>query len=97
MSAEQPTAKERGHRLARAISFAIALSITLSVVTYPRLYASDMHDVAHGLMALLMLGMSACYVHGIGFVPRNAVLRWTFSPWVAWPLVAVAVWGLATR
>lgn len=91
------SAEPGGQRWLRAVSFAIALSITFSVVTYPRLYASDMHDVAHGLMALLMLGMSACYVHGIGFVPRNAVLRWVFSPWVAWPVVAVAAWGLATR
>lgn len=97
MTAEPLASEGRGPRAARAVSFTVALGITLSSVIYPRIYASDMYDVAHGLMALLMLGMSACYVHGIGFVPRHPVLRWVFSPWVAWPVVALAVWGLATR
>ncbi|MEG0820992.1 MAG: cyd operon YbgE family protein [Burkholderiaceae bacterium] len=84
-------------RLARGLSLAVGLAVTASVAVYPRMYATDMQDVPHGLMALLMIGMSACYVHGIGFVPRNPVLRLAFSPLVAWPLVAYAAWAIATR
>jgi predicted membrane protein len=84
-------------RLACLVSFVVALSVTASVVIYPRMFAEDMQDVPHGLMALLMIGMSACYVHGIGFVPHNRILRLAFSPLVAWPLVAYAAWAIATR
>lgn len=84
-------------KLAQLISLLAGLSVTMSVAIYPRMYATDMQDVPHGLMALLMMAMSACYVHGIGFVPHNRVARLVFSPWVAWPLLAYAAWAIATR
>lgn len=95
-AAAQPAAALRA-RAARALSLALALSVTAVVVAAPRLFATSMHDVPHGLLALLMLGMSAAYVHGVGYVPRHRRLRPLAGPLVAWPLVGIAAALLAVR
>jgi predicted membrane protein len=53
--------------------------------------------VPHGFLALLMMGMSAAWVHGFGFVPQNRILRVLFSPLVAWPVILIGVWGVFLR
>lgn len=72
---------------ARAVSFIAALAVTVTVLVFPRLIALDMHTVPHGWLVVLMLGMSFGYVHGIGFIPKNPILKTLFSPVVAWPLM----------
>ena len=80
------------HALARAVSFTAALTITVTVLIFPRLIALDMHTVPHGWLVFLMLGMSFGYVHGIGFVPKNRILQKVFSPIVAWPVMSFGSW-----
>ena len=46
-----------------------------------------MNTVPHGWLVCLLLGMSAAYVHGFGFVPENRYLKFFFSPVAAWPLM----------
>jgi predicted membrane protein len=36
------------------------------------------------VLTLIMWGMSAGFVHGVGFVPRNRVLRVLLGPVIAW-------------
>jgi predicted membrane protein len=84
-------------RAARALSLALALSVTAVVVAAPRLFATSMHEVPHGPLALLMLGMSAAYVHGVGYVPRHRGLRPFAGPLVAWSFIGVAAALLAAR
>ena len=50
----------------RILSFLIALAVAASVILYPRAIASDMTDVPHGWLVLLLIGMSLCFVHGVG-------------------------------
>ena len=57
---------------------------------YPRAIASDMSSVPHGWLVLLLLGMSFCFVYGVGFKARNRFLAFLFSPLVAWTCVGVA-------
>lgn len=95
-AAARPAATLRA-RAARALSLAMALSVTAVVVAAPRLFATSMHDVPHGLLALLLLGMSAAYVHGVGYVPRHRWLRPLAGPLVAWSLIGAAAALLATR
>ena len=71
----------------RILSFLIALSVAAFVIIYPRAIASDMSSVPHGWLVLLLLGMSFCFVYGVGFKARN---RFLFSPLVAWTCVGVA-------
>lgn len=83
--------------LARAASLIAAAVIVAVIVLYPRLVAEDSSSVPHGFLALLLMGMSAAWVHGFGFIPEHRVLRILFSPLVAWPLIAVGVWGVFLR
>ena len=63
----------------RILSFLIALSVAAFVIIYP-----------HGWLVLLLLGMSFCFVYGVGFKARNRFLAFLFSPLVAWTCVGVA-------
>lgn len=73
----------------RILSFLIALAIAGTIIVFPRIISTDMHSVPHGWLVGLMLGMSFCFVYGVGFVPNNRILRVIFSPLVAWPLVII--------
>ena len=93
MSAAATTATARAARAGRALSLVLALSVTAVVVAAPRLLAGSMHEVPHGLL----LGMSAAYVHGVGYVPRRRWLRPLAGPLVAWPLIGATAALLAMR
>ena len=75
--------------LMRTISIVAAAAVTVGVVCFPRIIAVDMHNVPHGWLVCLLLGMSFTYVHGFGFIPENKTLKTLFSPLCAWPLMAL--------
>lgn len=64
----------------RILSFLIALSVAAFVIIYPRAIASDMSSVPHGWLVLLLLGMSFCFVYGVGFKARNSILSLLILP-----------------
>lgn len=73
------------HGWARAVSLVSALALMILVTVLPRgLATPDGNPISHGLLALIMWGMSAGFVHGIGFVPRNRTLRVLLGPIAAW-------------
>lgn len=74
----------------RILSFLIALSVAAFVIIYPRAIASDMTSVPHGWLVLLLLGMSFCFVYGVGLQSQKSILGFLFSPLVAWTCVGVA-------
>lgn len=82
-------------RSARALSLAAALAVTLFVTAYPRFFADTLQQVPHGALVLLMLGVSAAYVHGVGFVPDNRWLKALFGPAAAWAMIGSAACLLA--
>lgn len=43
---------------------------------------------------LIMSGLSAGFVHGVGFRPKNRVLRVALGPYVAWPFMALGLFFL---
>jgi len=70
---------------ARGVSLLAALSLMLLVTLLPRgLTVEDGSPLGHGVLALVMWGLSAGFVHGVGFVPRNRILRVLLGPMVAW-------------
>lgn len=83
--------------LTRAVSLLAALGVAAVVILYPRLVAEDSSSVPHGWLVLLLMGMSAAWVHGFGFVPENRILRVLFSPIVAWPVMLIGAWGVFLR
>jgi predicted membrane protein len=71
---------------ARGVSLATALVLTVLVTLFPRgLAGTGGQPLGHGVLALVMWGLSAGFVHGVGFVPRAAILRVLLGPLVAWP------------
>lgn len=73
---------------ARLLSFALAIGLSSALLIMPQLVAITTHELDHGSLSLAMLGISAGFVHGVGYVPTTLVWRWLFSPYVAWPLMA---------
>jgi predicted membrane protein len=70
---------------ARGLSLATALALMALVTLLPRgLTTADGSPINHGVLSLIMWGMSAGFVHGVGFVPRNPVLRVVLGPVTAW-------------
>lgn len=69
--------------LPRMLSLLLALAMAGMVLTYPKALA----HAGHGMLSLIMLGMSAGFVHGVGFVPEYKLWRILFGPWVAWSLL----------
>jgi cyd operon protein YbgE len=76
----------------RALSLAMALALMPLITLLPRgLTTEDGSAISHGLLSLIMWGMSAGFVHGIGFIPQNRVLRVLLGPVVAWLGMGVAL------
>ena len=78
--------------LLRLVTFLTAVAFAALIVIYPRAIAEDMHDVSHGALVLLLLGMCCGWVYGLGFVPENRWLRRIFNPLVAWALMLLGAW-----
>lgn len=77
---------------ARGVSLVVAFVLMLLVTLAPRaLTVEDGRAIGHGTLMLIMWGMSAGFVHGVGFVPNNAVLRILLGPLAAWPLMALGL------
>lgn len=77
---------------ARGVSLLAALGLMLLVTLLPRgLTVEDGSPLGHGVLMLIMWGMSAGFVHGVGFVPRNRVLRILLGPLAAWLGMAVGL------
>lgn len=77
---------------ARGISLVAAFLLMLLVTLFPRpLTVEDGSPIGHGTLMLIMWGMSAGFVHGVGFVPKNALLRVLLGPWAAWACLAVGL------
>ncbi|MEW6120772.1 MAG: cyd operon YbgE family protein [Pseudomonadota bacterium] len=76
------------HGWARGVSLFSALVLMLLVTLLPRaLTVADGSPIGHGELMLIMWGLSAGFVHGVGFVPKNAALRFLLGPLAAWPLM----------
>jgi cyd operon protein YbgE len=73
---------------ARGISLLAASILALIIMLYPVALSQDGSAPSHGLLALIMLGISAGFIHGVGFTPKAVLWRWLFHPALAWLLMA---------
>lgn len=90
-----PPAVIRGSAVRRA-SLLLAVALMCAITVYPNGFLDHTGAVNHGLATLLMWGIAAGFVHGVGFVPRTRLWRLLLGPWAALPLMAVGV-TLLTR
>ncbi|HEY0663813.1 MAG TPA: cyd operon YbgE family protein [Thiobacillaceae bacterium] len=69
----------------RGVSLASAFCLMLLVTLLPRgLTTADGSPIPHGMLTLVMWGMSAGFVHGVGFTPHHRLLRVLLGPLAAW-------------
>ncbi|MEW6133375.1 MAG: cyd operon YbgE family protein [Pseudomonadota bacterium] len=73
---------------ARAVSLVAAGILALIIMLYPVALSQDGTTPSHGLLTLVMLGISAGFIHGVGFTPRGLAWKWLFHPVLAWLLMA---------
>jgi predicted membrane protein len=77
---------------ARGVSLVSALVLMILVTLLPRgLTTADGNPISHGVLTLIMWGLSAGFVHGVGFVPHNRVLRVLLGPLAAWLWMGVGL------
>jgi predicted membrane protein len=80
--------------MARAIgtaSFFAALAISLALMLFPFLLRHVPGTRLHSALPLMLVGVAGAFVHGIGFVPDNKLLRVLFGPACAWALIVGGV------
>jgi predicted membrane protein len=73
---------------ARLFSLLLAAGLSGTILVLPTLVAGG-----HGQLSLLMWGIAAGFVHGVGYVPVYRVWRWLLGPLVAW-LLMLGVGGM---
>jgi predicted membrane protein len=80
--------------MSRAVSLLLALGASGVLSLAPFIAARSLTGMLHGVLVILMLGISAAFVHGVGFVPRSRIFGIIVSPIVCWPLILLAAAGL---
>ncbi len=75
---------------ARWLSLTLAAALAVLVTVYPPAIA----HMPHGEISLVIWGICAGFVHGMGFDPENRYWRALFSPWIAWLLMGLGIYGM---
>lgn len=76
---------------ARGVSLALAGIMSLLFYTHSQSIATLVTDHGAWLLALLMWSCAIGFIHGVGFVPRHALWRILFSPFIGWPLTLLGI------
>lgn len=71
----------------RLLSLVMAILLSLWLILFPQSIITDGQAPSHWLLLLCMWGIAGGFVHGVGFVPRNAFLQIVLGPIVAWLLI----------
>ena len=77
------------HVIGRALSLLMAIPLSLVLLIHPASMLDADGRYSHSLLMLIMWGVAAGFVHGVGFEPRALAWRVMFHPLLAWGLMAV--------
>ncbi len=61
------------------VPLGIAIALTLLLTIYPPILTTPEGKADHAAATLALWSMSAGFIRGVGFVPRNRLLRIVFS------------------
>ena len=81
---------------ARSFSFLMAIALSALLLVMPSVVANDLRELDHGPLSLALIGISAGFIHGVGYVPLTTVWRWLFSPYLGWPIMLWCGWWWLT-
>lgn len=86
----------RAERMAlRRVVLFLAIALALALTVYPPLATGGDGRAQHGALILLLWGIAAGFVSGVGFAPRHRLLRLALGPAAALSLMTVGVLLLA--
>ena len=75
----------------------MATLLAALLLALPQLVAVAPVQISHPALMLSLWGISAGFVHGVGYVPVMTIWRLSFGPCLAWPAMALCVWWLLIR
>jgi len=71
------------------LSLVLAAPLALVLLIHPAAMLDGQGGYSHPQLMLVMWGISAGFVHGVGFVPQWWGWRWLLGPLPAWLLCAL--------
>jgi predicted membrane protein len=77
--------------LARLVSLLLGLALAAALMLLPAMRGRELAHTGHALLPILLLVVSALFVHGLGYRPDHRALRRLLQPWLLWP-VAIGTW-----
>ncbi|MEZ5525777.1 MAG: cyd operon YbgE family protein [Pseudomonadales bacterium] len=80
-----------GSGWARLLSFSMALALSGLLFVAPQVVAQTDAEINHLKLMLAMWGISAGFVHGVGFIPRMRLWRLLLGPLAAWTLMGLSI------
>lgn len=72
---------------ARLFSMLLALGLSVILLINPNHIAESSAQLDHGYLTILMIALSAVFVHGSGFKPRFWLWKVVFSPYLSWAIL----------
>jgi predicted membrane protein len=75
------------HGACRAVSLALAAPMGLLLLIHPGAMVGPDGHYSHGLLMLVMAGICAGFVHGVGFSVTSRWGRWLTFPLPSWCLL----------
>jgi cyd operon protein YbgE len=87
------------HAIGRVLSLLMAVPLSLVLLIHPASMLNAQGHYSHSLLMLIMWGVAAGYLHGVGFEPRALAWRVVFHPLLAWAFMALGfgLWILARQ
>ena len=82
---------------ARGVSLVIAGTSSLLLIVYPYVLNGIPDWRVHTGLLIMMLGAAGLFMFGLGFQPRNRLVRGIFHPALAWLLFVVGVLTMVAR
>ena len=79
------------HLITRVVSILLALFLSALLLIYPNHIAASSAELDHGYLTILMLALSAAFIHGIGFYPNYWLWKIVFSPYFSWGVLLTFV------
>ncbi|HLD67822.1 MAG TPA: cyd operon YbgE family protein [Pseudomonas sp.] len=73
----------------RVLSLLLAVPMALVLLIHPGAMLDGAGQYSHAQLMLVMAGVSAGFVHGVGFVPQLRLWRVLFSPLLSGPLMGL--------
>lgn len=72
---------------ARGLSLVLACGLSSLILFMPTVVFEGQDELNHNLLVLIMWGVAAGFVHGVGFIPYSPLLRLALGPLAAWGLM----------